>query len=105
MDTMTISDVAKLLHITEESARNRISAGLAMPPSFRVGRRRLFMRDHVEQWLTVRIGHPRAPADDGAAGAPDDMPAAPQPGPAAPIAADAVAQAAEHGAVTLLSAT
>lgn len=55
MDTMTISDVSRLLHITEESARNRISAGHAMPPSFRVGRRRLFLRSDVERWLAERI--------------------------------------------------
>lgn len=101
MDTMTISDVAKLLHITEESARNRISAGLAMPPSFRVGRRRLFMREHVEQWLTARIGHTGLPAAAGAAAAP----AAPPLGPAVSIAADGAAQDAEHGAAPLLSAT
>ncbi|WP_268167441.1 helix-turn-helix domain-containing protein [Roseateles hydrophilus] len=104
MDTMTISDVAKLLHITEESARNRISAGQAMPPSFRVGRRRLFMREHVEQWLTARIGHPGALAGVGAAGASSGIPAAPQLGPVASTAADGAAQGAEHGAVPLLSA-
>lgn len=51
MDTMTINDVSQLLHITEDTARNRLSAGMAMPPSFRVGRRRLFLRTEVEKWM------------------------------------------------------
>lgn len=63
MDTMTISDVSRLVHITDDTARNRLSAGSAMPPSFRVGRRRLFLRSEVERWLAQRAGHG---ADDGA---------------------------------------
>ena len=39
METMTISDVSKLLHITDDTARNRLAAGSEMPPSFRVGLR------------------------------------------------------------------
>jgi excisionase family DNA binding protein len=97
MDTMTISDVAKLLHITEESARNRISAGQAMPPSFRVGRRRLFMREHVEQWLAARIGHPRSPA----AGALGNLPGGLQADAVVPTATDGAVQVAEHGAASL----
>ena len=56
LDTMTISDVSRLLHITDDTARNRLSAGLAMPPSFRVGRRRLFLRTEVEKWMSERAG-------------------------------------------------
>ncbi len=58
METMTISDVSKLLHITDDTARNRLAAGNEMPPSFRVGRRRLFLRSEVERWLVERAGQP-----------------------------------------------
>lgn len=91
MDTMTISDVSKLLHITEESARNRISAGQAMPPSFRVGRRRLFLRVDVEQWVAERITRPPSPA---AAGASPMTPAVSS----ASTSTDGTAQVAEQGA-------
>ena len=51
METMTINDVSRLLHITEDTARNRLSAGMDMPPSFRVGKRRLFLKTEVEIWM------------------------------------------------------
>lgn len=54
MDTMTIREISRILQITEDTARNRLSMGLAMPPSFRVGRRRLFMRTEVELWLNMQ---------------------------------------------------
>lgn len=54
MDTMTLDDVSKLLHITLDTARNRLSLGHPMPPSFRVGRRRLFLRSEVESWLRAQ---------------------------------------------------
>ncbi len=57
METMTINDVSKLLHVTDDTARNRLAAGSEMPPSFRVGRRRLFLRSEVERWLIERAGH------------------------------------------------
>lgn len=49
---MTLAEVSQLLKISEQTARNRLSLGLPMPPSFRVGRRRLFLRSEVELWLT-----------------------------------------------------
>jgi len=33
------------------SARNRLSKGRCMPPSIRVGRRRLFREDLFHEWL------------------------------------------------------
>lgn len=54
METMTINDVSRLLHITEDTARNRLSAGMDMPPSFRVGKRRLFLKTEVEIWVQKR---------------------------------------------------
>jgi hypothetical protein len=51
METMTINDVSRLLHITEDTARNRLSAGMDMPPSFKAGKRRLFLKTEVEVWM------------------------------------------------------
>ncbi|WP_189373687.1 MULTISPECIES: helix-turn-helix domain-containing protein [Vogesella] len=51
---MTVAEVSQILRISEHTARNRLSLGLPMPPSFRVGRRRLFLRSEVERWLAER---------------------------------------------------
>ena len=48
---MTLMEVSQILRISEHTARNRLSMGLPMPPSFRVGRRRLFLKQEVERWL------------------------------------------------------
>lgn len=56
METMTVSEVSEILKISESTARNRLSQGLPMPPSFRVGRRRLFLRREVERWLAIQAG-------------------------------------------------
>ncbi|MEW4320800.1 helix-turn-helix domain-containing protein [Chromobacterium vaccinii] len=51
---MTVAEVSQILRISEHTARNRLSLGLPMPPSFRVGRRRLFLRSEVARWLAER---------------------------------------------------
>lgn len=51
MDTLTLSDVSKILRISDHTARNRLSMGMPMPPSFRVGKRRLFVKVEVDNWL------------------------------------------------------
>ncbi len=51
METMTVAEVSQILRISEHTVRNRLSMGLPMPPSFRVGRRRLFLRLEVERWV------------------------------------------------------
>lgn len=56
VETMTVSEVSEILKISESTARNRLSQGLPMPPSFRVGRRRLFLRREVERWLAIQAG-------------------------------------------------
>lgn len=55
MDVMTLEDISKTLHISLGTARNRLSSGCSMPPSFRVGRRRLFLRSEVDAWLKKQI--------------------------------------------------
>lgn len=51
METMNLDEVSKVLKITKATARNRISLGLPMPPSFKVGRHRLFPKAEFELWL------------------------------------------------------
>ena len=61
---MTISEISKMLRISDHTARNRLCMGMPMPPSFRVGKRRLFMKTEVEMWLEAqKTGSlPQAPA-------------------------------------------
>jgi hypothetical protein len=56
METMSLPEVCKLLKITEQTGRNRLSEELPMPPSFKVGRRRLFLTLEVESWLLKESG-------------------------------------------------
>jgi hypothetical protein len=51
---ITLEDVCSMLHITAGTGRNRLSRGSDMPPSFRAGRRRLFLCSAVEAWLLDR---------------------------------------------------
>ncbi|WP_091195479.1 helix-turn-helix domain-containing protein [Formivibrio citricus] len=55
---MTLAEVSRVLRISEHTARNRLSLNLPMPPSFRVGRRRLFLRPEVERWL-AELANPK----------------------------------------------
>jgi predicted DNA-binding transcriptional regulator AlpA len=72
MDTLTLSEISKMLRISDHTARNRLSMGMPMPPSFRVGKRRLFIKTEVEVWLEAqKTGSlPPAPVLQKAAAAP-----------------------------------
>jgi hypothetical protein len=64
---MGVSEVAAALRVTEKTIKNRMAAGLPMPPSFVVGRKRLFLPDQFAAWLrsqpgAVLEGHSGAPA-------------------------------------------
>jgi len=48
---LSLEQVANLLHISPSTARLRIARGSSMPPSFRTGRRRLFLEQAVSDWL------------------------------------------------------
>lgn len=56
METLDISSVAQALRISVKTARNRFAAGLPMPPSFVVGRQRLFLPDQLDAWLRSQPG-------------------------------------------------
>lgn len=51
MQTMNLDEVSKVLKITKATARNRLSQGLPMPPSFKVGRGRLFLTTEFYLWM------------------------------------------------------
>lgn len=48
---LTIEEVSQRLHIAPGTARNRLNKGEPMPPSIRVGRRRLFPESDFDVWL------------------------------------------------------
>ena len=48
---LTIDQVSERMHIEPGTARNRLSRGYPMPPSCKVGRRRLFPEDEFDKWL------------------------------------------------------
>lgn len=51
METMNLDEVSKVLKITKATARNRLSQGLPMPPSFKVGSSRLFLATEFYLWM------------------------------------------------------
>lgn len=51
METMNLKQVSQVLKISEATARNRLSLGLPMPPSFKVGRQRLFITLDFYKWI------------------------------------------------------
>ncbi|MEM5455775.1 DNA-binding protein [Paraburkholderia phytofirmans] len=53
----TLEEIAHELHIAPATARNRLTLGLPMPPSIRVGRRRLFPVDQYEKWIASQLTH------------------------------------------------
>ena len=48
---LRIEDVSKRLCIAVGTARNRLCNGEPMPPSIRIGRRRLFLEADFNDWL------------------------------------------------------
>lgn len=83
MKFYTLEEISNELHISPGTARNRLALGKDMPPSIRVGRRRLFPISEFEKWVTLIIapiqdelhatvnnhhkkrGRPRNPEDSG----------------------------------------
>lgn len=54
-DYLTIEEVSSRLHIRVGTARNRLSRGDPMPPSVKIGRRRLFPVDELERWVMTKL--------------------------------------------------
>lgn len=47
--------MSERLHISPGTARNRLSRGEPMPPSVKIGRRRLFPSVELERWLMNKL--------------------------------------------------
>lgn len=58
MKVLDLRDVCALLHISEQTGRNKIGKENAMPPSFipHGSRRRLFLESEVQKWLSEQAG-------------------------------------------------
>jgi predicted DNA-binding transcriptional regulator AlpA len=54
-DTYSVAEISRKLLISKGTAYNRLSAGLAMPPTIKVGRKRLFPVKEFEKWMAERI--------------------------------------------------
>lgn len=52
---LTITELSDVLHMDVGTIRNRLSRGEPMPPSVKIGRRRLFPIQEVNKWLLSRI--------------------------------------------------
>lgn len=59
METMNLKQVSQVLKISEATARNRLSLGLPMPPSFKVGRQRLFITLDFYKWIQEQSNTPK----------------------------------------------
>lgn len=52
---LTVEEISERLHMSVGTARNRLSKGEPMPPSIKIGRRRLFPSIELEKWLMSRL--------------------------------------------------
>lgn len=75
----TIHELATALHLQPATIRNRLYRGEDMPPSIRVGRRRLFPEAQLEAWLQAHeVGRCSSAATDSAEFADRKPPGRPQ---------------------------
>lgn len=68
----TLEEIARELHIAPATARNRLTLGQPMPPSIRIGRRRLFPVDEFERWIASQMTR-----DDAGETSPAEAPSLP----------------------------
>ncbi|MHB8453701.1 MAG: helix-turn-helix domain-containing protein [Acidiferrobacterales bacterium] len=67
MKFYTLEDISDELHISPGTARNRLAMGQDMPPSIKVGRRRLFPVTEFDKWVAHVIAPlQEAPRKDAA---------------------------------------
>jgi predicted DNA-binding transcriptional regulator AlpA len=55
-EILSVNEVAEILGTTPHSLRTMLSAGRDVPPSFNIGRRRVFLRRAVYAWLNRKAG-------------------------------------------------
>lgn len=51
MKFITLDQLAGEVGMSRKTLQNRISSGAPMPPSYKIGRQRLFKRDEVDAWI------------------------------------------------------
>lgn len=51
MQWLTIDQLARELGMSRRTIQNRLCNGASMPPSYKIGRSRLFQRDEVDAWI------------------------------------------------------
>lgn len=51
MRLLSIIEVSKLIHCKPQTIKNRLSLGLPLPPSFRLGGKRLWKEVEVHNWI------------------------------------------------------
>ena len=64
-EVLNVKQVAELLNTTPQSVRNQVSRGgegVSIPPSFKLGARRVWLREQVEAWLREKAGIAAPPA-------------------------------------------
>lgn len=57
-EVLSVNEVAEILGTTPESLRALLAARRDVPPSFNIGRRRVFLRRVVYAWLNRKAGVP-----------------------------------------------
>lgn len=48
---LSLEEISRRLHISPATVRNRLSRQDSMPPSIKIGRRRLFPEDQFDLWI------------------------------------------------------
>ncbi len=51
MKWISIEQLANEFGLSKRTLQNRLSNGSAMPPSYKIGKRRMFRRDEVDAWI------------------------------------------------------
>ncbi len=65
-DFYTVQEIADLLRVQVSAVRNRLSRGdPTLPPSLRVGGRRLFPVAAYQEWINALVGSAQAPDNPG----------------------------------------
>ena len=52
---LTVTELADVLHMDVGTIRNRLSRGEPMPPSVKIGRRRLFPAQDLSNWINNEL--------------------------------------------------
>jgi len=51
---LSLDELAEILHLKKGTAYNRLSAGDPMPPSIKIGKKRMWLQPTVFEWLKAQ---------------------------------------------------